>query len=102
MCNIRQNVIPYGGYDKTSRSLNSYYSYGDIYNGGENAEVFDGDCIIFPMEYVSMHKYYYPRIKSPVTLSIIYAIPVETNINIAYTYGYEFSRNATGFDVTSL
>ena len=102
LCNIRQNVVPYGGYDKTSRSLNSYYSYGDIYNGNENAEVFDGDCIIFPMEYVSMHKYYYPRIKSPVTLSIIYAIPVETNINIAYTYGYEFSRNATGFDVTSL
>ena len=101
LCNVRSNVVPYGGYDYTSRTLNTYYSYGDI--SSENiCNVFNGDCFIMPMEYVSMHKYYYPKIKYPVTSTFIYAIPVETNINLSYTYGQEFSRNQNDSNVTNL
>lgn len=93
LCNIRQDVSPYGGYNYSSRSLNTYYSYGDIFDQSDNGIVFDGDCYIMPLECVTQHKYYYSRIKYPTITSIIYAIPVETNINLAYTYGNEFSRN---------
>lgn len=103
LCNIRQNVIPYGGYTYQDRQLSNYYSYGDYFiatddaytSNGQKVPVFDGDCFIEPFEYVSMHKIF---TKSPAgyypTTAIIYSIPVETNINLAYTNGYEYSKNA--------
>lgn len=102
LCNIRQSVTPYNGYDYNSRQTNSYYSYGDIYNSQDTGYVFDGDCVIAPMEYVAQHKYYYPRIKYPAITCFVYSIPVETSINLYYTHGFEFSRNYTASGITNL
>lgn len=106
LCNLRHNIIPYGGYDYTSRQLNTYYSYGDYHLAEKenSAIVFDGDCYIEPFEYVSLHKFYNKDAntsKLP-TFSVIYSIPVETNINLALTNGFEFSRNYQLEGVTNL
>jgi hypothetical protein len=55
-----------------------------------------------PMEYISLHKYYFPKIKSPTTTMIAYSIPVETNINLAYTYGNEYSRNYKNSGISNI
>lgn len=102
LCNIKQKTSPYGGYGYQSRRLNSYYSYGDIYKAKETAIVFDGDCIIAPLEYISMMKSYYSRIKYPCTSMIAYSIPVETNINVYFQHGYEFSDNLNVAAVSNL
>lgn len=102
LCNIQHPVIPYGGYGYQDRLLNNYYSYGDVFDVGDKALVFDGDCFIMPMEYVSQHKYFYAKIKYPVTTCLMYAIPVETSINLAYTYGQEWSRNLNTNNISCL
>lgn len=109
LCNIQQtNIVPYGGDSDEAKSTNIYYSYGDFFNLEENKTestcyVFDGDCFIMPFEYVSMHKYYTPLDKGTgVSHSIIYSIPVETNINLAYTSGNEFSRHYKDVGITNL
>lgn len=101
LCNMRQNVTPYGGNNDEAKKLSNYYSY-SYYNTVDNdtvdnnyIEVFGGDCFIQPFEYVSMHKYYHNKVRWPRNSCVVYAIPVETNINLAYTYGYEFSKNFT-------
>jgi len=51
-----------------------------------------------------MHKWY-SKTKSLMyapTFSIIYSIPVETNINLALSDGFEFSRNYKQNNVTNL
>lgn len=95
LCNIRHDVIPYGGYSYQDRCLNTYSSYGDFVkvDGESNiSQVFDGDCYIQPFEYVSMHRGYYHVLPYFRNHTIVYSIPVETNINLAYTYGSEFSK----------
>jgi hypothetical protein len=61
LCNLRKNVIPYGGHTEESKKLSTYYSYG-YYADSKNRiqHVYGGDCFIQPFEYVSMHKYYHP------------------------------------------
>lgn len=101
LCNIRKSSIPYGGADYTSRTLNTYYSYGDV-SKKDSLVVFDGDCVIMPLEYVSQHKYWFSKFKYPEVTCFIYSIPVETNINLAYTYGNEFSRNYQREGITNI
>ena len=101
LVNITRNVTPYGGADFAHRQSNTYNSYGDYFEFEDNhtstSYVFDGDCFIQPFEYTSLHKmasglkYAY----SVRTANITYAIPVETNINIAYEHGYAFSKNGS-------
>lgn len=94
ICNLKQPVVPYYGGSFESRLLNTYYSSGAFYRSTSNAVVFDGDCFIAPLDYVSMHKYYTQYCKdSGISHQIGYAIPLETNINLAYTSGYEYSRH---------
>lgn len=94
LCNIQQNVTPYGGSSYSKKQLNTYNSYGNYHNVKENsAFVFDGDTFIQPFEYVSLHKMYDSKIVSPINTTVIYSIPVETNINLQLTQGYEFSKN---------
>lgn len=95
LCNLRQNIIPYGGYQYTSRISNTYVSCGNYYKDdqkGNTKIIFNGDCYIQPFEYVSAHKYYYKDVKSPVTTCLVYTFPVETNINIIASHGSEFSK----------
>lgn len=108
LCNIKHNVFPYGGSSYTDRQLSNYYSYGDYHIIGKTSQqqisVFDGDCFIEPLEYTSMHKWY-SKTKSLIyapTFSIMYSIPVETNINLALSDGFEFSRNYKQNNVTNL
>ena len=92
LCNLRQKTTPYGGYDYSARCLNTYVSYGDVFAADQKvANVFDGDCYIQPFEYVSCHKYYDKNVGMSVTACLVYSIPVETSINLAYTSGVEFS-----------
>lgn len=95
LCNLKQNTVPYNGYQYTSRLTNTYVSCGNYYkyNPNEKKIVFNGDCYIQPFEYVSAHKYYYKDVKSPVTTCLVYTFPVETNINIIASHGHEFSKN---------
>lgn len=106
ICNIRRSVVPYTGGSKESRKLSSYYSYGDFFkvqeSGDNSHNIFNGDCYIAPMEYVSMHKCYSARLRHTITLSIVYAIPLETNINLCMTHGYELSKNYEEPGITNL
>ena len=103
LCNLRQTVTPYGGFTRQARVLSSYYSYGNYFKRDTSkCQVFDGDCFIMPFEYVSMHKYYNNKVVNPMTHSVIYSIPVETNINLAYTYGSEFSANCNKAGISNL
>lgn len=103
LCNLRKNVIPYGGYSAVDRSLNTYCSYGNYFKKDDTNTkhvIFDGDCYIQPFEYVSMHKQVNPEYLIMKTMMVVYAIPVETNINLAYTYGHELSRNLGDWKTT--
>lgn len=106
ICNIRRSVVPYGGNSLEDRKLSSYYSYGDFFRKNDSqtstCNVFNGDCFIAPMEYASMHKCYSARLRHTITLSVVYAIPLETNINLALTHGYELSRNYEEAGVTNI
>lgn len=98
LCNITQDVIPYGGSSNAAKKLCTYYSHGQYFkfgtgDGPDEQIVFDGDTYIQPLEYVSMHKMYYgPAFDTVPSTMIIYWIPVETSINLTYTNGFEFSR----------
>ena len=103
LCNLRKNVIPYGGYSSTDRSLNTYCSYGNYFKKDDSNTkhvIFDGDCYIQPFEYVSMYKQANPEYLIMKTMMVVYAIPVETNINLAYTHGHELSRNLGNWKTT--
>ena len=106
ICNIRRKVIPYGGSSLEDRKLSSYYSYGDFFRKHDSQDhtcnVFDGDCFIAPMEYASMHKCYSAKVRHTITLAVVYAIPVETNINLCLTHGYELSKHYDETNVTNL
>ena len=105
LCNLRQSVVPYGGFTYQARKLSQYCSYGDIYDIKAQksiCNVFDGDTFILPFEYVSMHKYYNNQVINSITHCIIYSIPVETSINLAYTYGNEFSMHYNEGGITNL
>ena len=105
LCNIRQSVVPYGGSDEKSIELSTYTSYGDYFSSNKHTvAVFDGDCFIEPFEYVSQHKAHWGLMENMRNACIVYSIPVETNINLAYTYGYEFSKNKnrSNGDITNI
>lgn len=106
LCNIQQVPTIYNGTTHTDRELDTYYSYGDYHKakttGYDSAIVFNGDCYIQLLEYVSAHKYSNPAdyygsndwwfLKTPLTRTTVYSIPVETNINIEYEYGHSISK----------
>lgn len=96
LCNIRTNNVPYFGQKLTDRKLSTYSSYGNLFEKNEvSGAIFDGDCYIMPFEYVSAHKQYAGEdVTTYLSFCIVYSIPVETSINLAYTHGYEFSKKA--------
>lgn len=105
LCNIKHNVTGamYGGSTDNAKESSIYRSYGDYFKT-PRAFVFDGDCFIMPFEYISQHKWYHPYLMNGRKTMIVYSIPMETNINLAYTYGYEFSKNIDGAsgDITNI
>ena len=99
LCNITHSVNPYGGYTKVIRDTNIYQSYGDYFNvsSDNTAIVFDGDCYIQAFEYVAKHKFAHPLTPYVKTSCCVYSIPVETNINLAYTNGTEFRKEQNSY-----
>lgn len=94
LCNIKHKVTPYGGTSTTAIENSTYRSFGDLFDASQTTcTVFDGDCYILPFEYVSQHKWYHPYLPSCRNACIVYSIPMETNINIPYSCGYEFSKH---------
>ena len=106
LCNIQQDIQPYGGGSNTAIKTTSYNSYCNYYTvdrqGSQQEQecvVFDGDTYILPFEYISLHKWYDPyeyvgRRKSYKHM-IVSTTPVETSIDFVYSHGNEFSRNAS-------
>ena len=94
LCNIKHKVTPYGGTSTTAIENSTYRSFGDLFDASQTTcTVFDGDCYILPFEYVSQHKWYHPYLPSCRNACVVYSIPMETNINIPYSCGYEFSKH---------
>lgn len=103
LCNICKRVNPYGDSSDTSLSLITWRSYGDyfnIQNREQVGHVFDGEYVIQPFEYVSMHKWQHPDEQSGDSTkrirkyNIVYSIPIETPINLAYTSGFEYTKHS--------
>lgn len=108
LCNITHTITPYAGFSYENRKQDTYYSCGEYFTidqetqaitGGHTlvrvnsvAGTMCGDCYIQPMEYISQHKYYFAPNKYTKNACIVYAIPVESSINMAYTSGAEFRR----------
>ena len=89
LCNIKQSG---GGYNEESK-YSMYRSYGNYFDANENTvDIFDGDCFIQPFEYISQHKWAHPYMSNHRDAAIVYSIPIETSINLAYSHGYEFSK----------
>ena len=94
LCNIKKKSTPYGGDSQVAKENSTYRSFGDLFDSSTTEPiVFDGDCYILPFEYVSQHKWYHPYLASCRNACIVYSIPMETNISIPYTCGYEFSKH---------
>lgn len=109
LCNIRKTVTPYDGCTEKSITASTYRSDGQFFTkANEWNSVFDGDTYISVLDYTSMHKATcnflkgkddmasrdYSDYRSP-SMMLGYAIPVESNINCRFAYGYEFSKNST-------
>lgn len=113
LCNIRKNVIPYGGHSVKDIENSVYGSTGQYFTVEESDKesdkwncVFDGDVYITLMDYTSAHKAIvtyggftdaakHRQIGDYKTSSqlIQYSVPVESSINYLFTSGYEFSKN---------
>lgn len=104
ICNIQHIVIPYGGNSQSAIYNSNYYSYGDFYDKSDTIPViFDGDTFIQPFEYVALHKIYTPIVKdSGMSRCNVYYIPLESSINLAYTYGQEMSKNQNVRGITNV
>lgn len=102
LCNIKQAG---GGYNIDAK-YSTYRSYGNYFkkNATNVADIFDGDCFIQPFEYISQHKWYHPYMSNGRNALVVYSIPIETSINLAYTHGYELSKykNASEGDITNI
>lgn len=84
--NVSKNTIPYGGYNKVAIDNSSYISFGD-YTNGNSIDVYSGDTRNRIFTYNALHTWYDPTYKNCVKMATVYAIPVETDIDIQAQYG---------------
>lgn len=97
ICNIKKNVIPYGGYTKNNIENSTYYSYSNIkkYVKGQNNNItsFIGDTYICVFQYTPIHKFTFSEPKYFSTTFKVNYIPLETALNLYYEQGYTYSEN---------
>nr|DAJ23264.1 MAG TPA: hypothetical protein [Caudoviricetes sp.] len=97
ICNIKKNVIPYGGYTKNNIENSTYYSYSNIkkYVEGQknNITSFIGDTYICVFQYTPIHKFTFSEPKYFSTTFKVNYIPLETALNLYYEQGYTYSEN---------
>lgn len=102
LCNLRKTVVPYGGYNYTAKQFNTYisisaFSVKPTGSGVEgNSLVFGGDTYITLFKYVNVH--YFAGLKEDGSVEtslqpfIIYAVPTESVINLAYQNGADLNQ----------
>lgn len=101
LCNIKQNIIPYGGFDESARQYCTYYSFGDYHDTAGTYISCTGDTYVDILHHVKNHKWYdadhigtngddYYR------QCVDYKIPCETDINLAITQGVKLNGNVSG------
>lgn len=97
ICNIKKNVIPYGGYTKNNIENSTYYSYSNIkkYVKGQKNHItsFIGDTYICVFQYTPIHKFTFSDPKYFSTTFKVNYIPLETALNLYYEQGYTYSEN---------
>lgn len=97
ICNIKKNVIPYGGYAKNNIENSTYYSYSNIkkYVKGQNNNItsFIGDTYICVFQYTPIHKFTFSEQKYFSTTFKVNYVPLETALNLYYEQGYTYSEN---------
>ena len=88
LCNIQQQVVPYGGLDEYGRSSSTYYSYGDYSKTvGSYVVCKNGDTYPDIFEHTKIHKWYNADYLESDRECIIYYLPCESDINLKLTYG---------------
>lgn len=87
--NVNKPVNPYGGYNKSAIDNSSYISFGDYceYTSDAEIKVFSGDTKIRIFTYHALHNWYDSEYKRCLKMATVYAIPVETDIDIQAQYG---------------
>jgi len=66
LCNLRRNVIPYGGFSKYSRDNSTYIQHGYYYSLNTNEDehvnkkrhIYDGDTTVSEFEFTPARKWY--------------------------------------------
>lgn len=95
VCNITKDATPYGGFTTYDRTNSIYYGHGQVFDvtSDENQiEVFDGDCFVRSFEFVHAHKWYDAVYRHSPKIAIIYAVPIETSVDIEMDQGDRYSR----------
>ena len=81
------NAIPYGGFSNQSKLSSVYYGYGNFTDGAE-LDVFDGDTYLCMFTYNAAHCFVDKDMWNIPKLSVIYTVPIESNINLKARAGY--------------
>lgn len=92
--NINKSTIPYGGYNKTAINNSQYISFGD-YTNSNSIDIYSGDTNNSIFTYNASHNWYDSTYKNCYKMATIYAIPLETDIDIHAQYGTIY--NVGGF-----
>lgn len=94
LCNIRRNIIPYGGFSKYSRDHSTYTQHGYYFSSDYTGdiEMFDGDTTVSTYEFVTAHKWYDATHVSP-RATVVCQVAVESSIDMDLDAGDRFSNN---------
>lgn len=91
VASIKKPATPYGGYNTTSINNSTYISLGDVItfndDKSQGIDIFSGDTKIRIFTYHALHNWYSPVYKNIVKMGTVYAVPVETDIDIQAQYG---------------
>lgn len=87
----KKGIVPYKGYNKTAIDNSTYISLGDYkkYSKNDNCSisVFSGDTKNRCFTYHALHNWYDSTYKNLSKMGTVYAVPVETDIDIQAQYG---------------
>lgn len=96
VANLKKSAIPYGGPDSYKYNSSDYFSYGNyvpitgsIYS---SIDVYDGDCYPGVFVYNAEHAFDNSLFITQSKRTIIYYVPVESDIELRATYGDLYNR----------
>lgn len=94
--NLRKYTVPYGGYSESARQNSVYISFGECFSSERTAPfiMYDGDCNIQTFYYNALHTWWDPTYIWAPKMSTVYAVPVETEIDMYSESGHTYRRNS--------